>query len=263
MTLYMTFSTVADADAEPVLAEASLPADDETLAEIAEDAGLASIDDPIRTYDLRIADLSQLGPFIELASLREANILATRLTQLHDQEVAEVEAFAVQQRGNNRILGGDELINLTYQLESCVRVPGITNVTELGRYIIQNDMDNEISGLSDKTMTHISPASVGRNWLSENKGVFTWFGYTEQLEKPENLPHPYVRTVRGLDLFPDDRVISLALTERQWQIVGDALRTWDAPTVMQDAVNTIRTQLQTALKEQAMDAAPQQPTLGL
>lgn len=263
MMLYMTFSAVADADAEPVVAEASLPADDETLAEIAEDAGLASIDDPIRVYDLELSRLSRLGSYLEIATLREANTLATRLSLLLRREIAELEAFARQELGDNLILSGDTLINMSYQLETCVRIPTVFNDADLGRFIIENDMDTDLIGLPDAAIPLLNPVSVGQKWREERQGVFTKFGYAEQVEAPENLPHPYVRIISNLVPTRDDKVISLALTNQQWQIVGDALRTWDAPTVMRDAVSTIQAQLQNCLKEQNMNTVPRHSALEL
>ena len=250
MTLYMTFSAVADPDAEPIVAEASLPADDVTLAQLAEEAGLDSIDDPIRTYDLELDDLPKLGPHLEIATLHEANILATRLTLLLRHEIAALEAFAEFQRGINHVYGGDDLINLSYQLESCARLPTVFNAADLGRFIIENDMDSDLIEAPDRVISLIDPKMVGYKWLGTHQGVFTKFGYFEQTEMPENLSHPYVRIVNSLVPSCDDKLISLALTKRQWQIIGDALRTWEAPTTMQDAVDSIRTQLQNGLKEQ-------------
>lgn len=248
MTMYMTFSVVADPDNEPVVVEASLPQEEEKLKELMNEAGDGDIDSAIRVYDLIIESMPKLNYIVDLATLREANMLAELLQGMDEVEQSELEAFALFEKADAPTVDGEWLINYAHNLETCMSAPDIKNDRQLGEYIMGNDLRQDITELQDSIYRLLDPVKIGREWRVSEGGVYTKYGYSEQQCPKEYLLRPYQRYVKGFSPSAADRVKSLKLTDGQLRVIGDALRQWDGPVGMEGTVKTLLQQVRCCME---------------
>ena len=108
------------------------------------------------------------------ASLVELNWFAERLNQLKDDEKTALKGIFGREWGAGHYDQGiamTDLMNLTYDLEK-VPVLSIDSDYKLGEFVIQNQLDETIAGISDEPHKYRDKKALGRNYRLKNQGEF-------------------------------------------------------------------------------------------
>lgn len=107
--------------------------------------------------------------------LKELNLFAKRVTLLSEDELLAMEGIFTNQQEKGKYADGvsvEELINLTYGLQDVPVVQGIFNDEMIGEFVIDNDLNEELSGLSDDALKFVDKSSVGKEHREMEGGRF-------------------------------------------------------------------------------------------
>ena len=162
------------------------------------DSFTAALDLPATDYEIRDAvqqargcnvkeeniDISVLScdelPILEnirliLPQIRELNFFAKRLEELHESEKIVLQALLQQRYQNGEYEYGismKELINLTYGLESVLITSNIRNDTELGSFVIEDGMNDDISRIPQTAIYLLNKSKIGEMQRKIDGGVY-------------------------------------------------------------------------------------------
>ena len=165
---------------------------------------------------------------LDSPSIQEMNFLAQRLAQLPDSE-------AIALRGVWKRLGKEglleepvramDLINMTYGLDTVMIASNVSNDYELGEFVLNGDLDDDLIRLSDKVVELLDMEAVGR-WNRINQaGEFVGNHYVvageyelQQVYDGINLPaheveKPFVFRLQVADSPVDDSMENLSTAE--------------------------------------------------
>ena len=115
---------------------------------------------------------------LDSPSMEEMNFLALRLAQLSDSEAIALRG--VWQRLDKagyleEPVRAMDLINMTYGLENVMVASCVSNDRDLGEFVLENDLDEDIANLPDEMVELLDQGAVGQRHRESEGGVF--FGY--------------------------------------------------------------------------------------
>ena len=117
---------------------------------------------------------------LDSPSMEEMNLLAQRLTQLSDSEAIALRG--VWQRLDKagyleEPVRAMDLINMTYGLENVMVASCVSNDRDLGEFVLENDLDEDIANLSDEMVEMLDQEAVGQRHRESEGGVFIGYHY--------------------------------------------------------------------------------------
>ena len=111
----------------------------------------------------------------EPATVEELNFFASRVEELPEYQKIALEAVFSRYSNEGRFRNGvsvKDLINLTYGLGDVIVVEGITSDSELGDYVIDNDLHPDVSAVPDGSVYLLDSAAIGRLQRENDQGMF-------------------------------------------------------------------------------------------
>lgn len=117
---------------------------------------------------------------LDSPSMEEMNFLAQRLAQLSDSEAIALRG--VWQRLDKagyleEPVRAMDLINMTYGLENVMVASCVSNDRDLGEFVLENDLDEDIANLSDEMVEMLDQEAVGQRHRESEGGVFIGYHY--------------------------------------------------------------------------------------
>lgn len=117
---------------------------------------------------------------LDSPSMEEMNFLAQRLTQLSDSEAIALRG--VWQRLDKagyleEPVRAMDLINMTYGLENVMVASCVSNDRDLGEFVLENDLDEDIANLLDEMVEMLDQEAVGQRHRESEGGVFIGYHY--------------------------------------------------------------------------------------
>lgn len=117
---------------------------------------------------------------LDSPSIEEMNFLAQRLGQLSDIETISLRG--VWKRLEKECLLEEpvramDLINMTHGLETVMIASNVSNDYELGEFVLNGDLDDDLIQLSDKTVEMLDMEAVGRWHRANQAGEFVGSHY--------------------------------------------------------------------------------------
>lgn len=125
--------------------------------------------------------LSELTDILlDSPSMEEMNFLAQRLAQLSDSEAIALRG--VWQRLDKagyleEPVRAMDLINMTYGLENVMVASCVSNDRDLGEFVLENDLDEDIANLPDEMVEMLDQEAVGQRHRESEGGVFIGYHY--------------------------------------------------------------------------------------
>ncbi len=108
-------------------------------------------------------------------NIKELNLFAKRVTILSENEVIALNGIFLNQNAQGKYDDGitmKELINLTYGLQAVPVVKNISTDKQLGQFIIDNDLNEEIVKMGDGAVEMLDRAAVGKQHREAECGEF-------------------------------------------------------------------------------------------
>lgn len=117
---------------------------------------------------------------LDSPSMEEMNFLAQRLAQLSDSEAIVLRG--VWQRLDKagyleEPVRAMDLINMTYGLENVMVASCVSNDRDLGEFVLENDLDEDIANLPDEMVEMLDQEAVGQRHRESEGGVFIGYHY--------------------------------------------------------------------------------------
>ena len=117
---------------------------------------------------------------LDSPSMEEMNFLAQRLAQLSDSEAIALRG--VWQRLDKagyleEPVRAMDLINMTYGLENVMVASCVSNDRDLGEFVLENDLDEDIANLPDEMVEMLDQEAVGQRHRESEGGVFIGYHY--------------------------------------------------------------------------------------
>ncbi len=117
---------------------------------------------------------------LDSPSMEEMNFLAQRLAQLSDSEAIALRG--VWQRLDKagyleEPVRAMDLINMTYGLENIMVASCVSNDRDLGEFVLENDLDEDIANLPDEMVEMLDQEAVGQRHRESEGGVFIGYHY--------------------------------------------------------------------------------------
>lgn len=108
-------------------------------------------------------------------NIKELNLFAKRVTILPENEVIALNGIFLNQNAQGKYDDGitmKELINLTYGLQAVPVVKNISTDKQLGQFVIDNDLNEEIVKMGDGAVEMLDRATVGKQHREAEYGEF-------------------------------------------------------------------------------------------
>lgn len=133
----------------------------------------------------RLEDLQLDAPTVD-----EMNFFAKRLMNMTDEEKIVFDAVIRRMTSPTqeiRFVGMKELINSTYGLNEVPIASNIPNLDELGHFVFENDMNSDISGISEEAVPYLDFKRIGQVQQENDDGVFvgSYYVVLREYERPE------------------------------------------------------------------------------
>lgn len=127
---------------------------------------------------------------LDCPTMEELNFLASRLESLSEDEQIVLQAVfqKYQEEGKfDDVASMKDLINMTYGLDQVCIVGGVWNDSDLGHFVIDNEMDDDILAMPQAAVDLLDAESVGRKFRMGEGGIFVNNHYvpTATYEMPE------------------------------------------------------------------------------
>ena len=125
----------------------------------------------------------------ELPDIYQLNALAKKLSEFTStQDMAAFEGMVGKEIQKNSFpIPLPRLIDFAYSMEGCVLADGAMTDFQLGKFLVDNDFIEEANGLPESMVALLDFAKIGREHREAEGGVFTGFGYVEQLSEVQNV----------------------------------------------------------------------------
>ncbi len=136
---------------------------------------------------------------LDAPALEELNFLSARLGQLDDNQQWILQAVAKQflHSEEDDPVRMKDLINMTYSLEDVPAIPNVSTDGQLGRFVIVNDMHEDVMAVPEQSLYLLDQQKIGRLQREHDGGVFIGRRYIAagQYKMPEiydgeHLPEP-------------------------------------------------------------------------
>ncbi len=165
--------------------------------------------EPDAGVDIRIEDCPLLpelvGTRLDSPTMDELNFFANRLAGLNEDELTVLKAV------KSKVLTGEEdelvsmkdLINLTYGLDKVSIISAVKNDTELGQFVIENELHPDISAIPDQSLYLINKETIGKLHRENEGGVFADGKYVlaSEYELPEVYDGKTLPEDKGLEFW--------------------------------------------------------------
>lgn len=105
-------------------------------------------------------------------TMEELNFFAKRLEQLTGQELTALKRVFNQRIEEGAYRTGvpmKELVNLTYGLDDVIVAPGVENDAQLGQFVIENDLNEDIAAVPENILFLLDKEKIGK-FLREIEG---------------------------------------------------------------------------------------------
>lgn len=105
-------------------------------------------------------------------TMKELNFFAKRLGQLTGQEQVALKRVFNQRMAEGAYRTGvpmKELVNLTYGLDHVIVAPGVENDAQLGQFVIENDLNEDIAAVPENILFLLDKEKIGK-FLREIEG---------------------------------------------------------------------------------------------
>ena len=112
---------------------------------------------------------------LDSPSIQEMNFLAQRLAQLSDSEAIALRGVWKRLEKEGLLeepVRAMDLINMTYGLDTVMIASNVSNDFELGEFVLDGDLDDDLIRLSDKMLELLDLEAVGRWHRAEQSGEF-------------------------------------------------------------------------------------------
>lgn len=144
--------------------------------------------DQISVYDCRA--IPQLdGCRLDSPTLDELNFFAKRLVDLNEDENNILKAMipCFIKGDEDEIVSIKDLINLTYGLNSVSVISNVTNDEQLGAFVIESGMHDDVASVPDNATYLLDKEQIGRLQRAMDGGVYSGNLYvcTDHFEMPE------------------------------------------------------------------------------
>ena len=112
---------------------------------------------------------------LDSPSIEEMNFFAQRLAQLSDSEAIALRGVWQQMEKTGYLeepVRAMDLINMTYGLETVMVASNVTNDYELGEFVLDGELDDELIRLSERVIELLDMEAVGRWHRESQQGQF-------------------------------------------------------------------------------------------
>ena len=112
---------------------------------------------------------------LDSPSVQEMNFLAQRLAQLSDSEAIALRGVwkRLEKEGHlEEPVRAMELINMTYGLDTVMIAANVRNDYELGEFVLNGDLDDDLIHLSERIVELLDLDAVGREYRINQAGEF-------------------------------------------------------------------------------------------
>ncbi|NCB42280.1 MAG: hypothetical protein EOM59_06630 [Clostridia bacterium] len=132
------------------------------------------------------------------ANLYELNYLAERLAMHKEWENDSFEALVKmdETKGKASPIPMERLINLTYSTSNCHYVREITNDRELGEFVLENGLREDLTELSEESISLLDREAIGREHRDATRGVITAAGYFESFDGEISTEYQRAKNIR-------------------------------------------------------------------
>ncbi len=166
-------------------------------------------------------------------TIDELNFFAKRLEQLTEWEQTALNRVFNQRMEEGAYRTGvpmKELINLTYGLDCVIIAPGVENDAQLGQFVIENDLNEDVSSISENALYLLDKSRIGKLQREIEGGKYVDGNYivTTAYELPEVYDGVHLPELPGQTEDEEDYVFRLEVAkapegeqerppeERQW-----------------------------------------------
>ena len=118
--------------------------------------------------------------WLDSPSIQEMNFLAQRLAQLSDREAIALRGVwkRLEKEGHlEEPIRAMDLINMTYGLGSVMIAANVSNDYELGEFVLNGDLDDDLIHLSERIVELLDLDAVGREYRINQAGEFVGSHY--------------------------------------------------------------------------------------
>ncbi len=127
---------------------------------------------------------------LDSPTLDELNFFAKRLASLGFEEQIVLQAILPQtlpEVYDNRIVGMKDLINITYGLDKIMIAADIENDEQLGQFVIENKMHEDVNSVPDNAQYLLDKKQIGKLQRENDGGVFIkgFYVVAGEYEMPE------------------------------------------------------------------------------
>ena len=165
---------------------------------------------------------------LDSPGVQEMNFLAQRLAQLSDREAIALRGVwkRLEKEGHlEEPIRAMDLINMTYGLGSVMIAANVSNDYELGEFVLNGDLDDDLIHLSDKMVELLDLDAVGREYRINQAGEFVGQHYVvageyqlQQIYDGIHLPaqepeKPFVFRLQVAESPVDDSMENLSTAE--------------------------------------------------
>lgn len=151
-------------------------------------------------------------------TIEELNFLAKRLDQLTQQEQTALNRVFNQRMEEGAYRTGvpmKELINLTYGLDSVMIAPGVENDAQLGQFVIENDLNEDVSSIPENALYLLDKSQIGKLQREIEGGEYVDGNYivTAAYELPEVYDGEHLPELLGQTEDEEDYVFRLEVAK--------------------------------------------------
>lgn len=163
-------------------ADISLPTEDYEIRDALQKARDFGQKDVFREISILNCDLlpALAGSRLDSPTLNELNFFAKRLDSLNEEEQLVLQAIAprfIPNHPEGEIISMKDLINMTYGLDTVMIASNVGSDEELGQFVIENDLHEDVASVPDNALYLLDKKQVGRLQRENEGGVFIYGCY--------------------------------------------------------------------------------------
>lgn len=151
-------------------------------------------------------------------TIEELNFFAKRLEQLTGQEQTVLNRLFNQRIEEGAYRTGvpvKELVNLTYGLDHVIVAPGVENDAQLGQFVIENDLNEDVSSIPENALYLLDKSRIGKLQRENDGGEYVDGNYivTVSYELPEVYDGVHLPELPGQAEEEEDTVFRLEVAK--------------------------------------------------
>lgn len=154
----------------------------------------------------------------DMPTIEELNFFFKRLQQLTEQEQFILNRLFRQRLEEGTYKQGvpmKELINLTYGLDRVMIAPGVENDAQLGQFVIENDLNEDVSSIPENALYLLDKSRIGKLQREIEGGEYVDGNYivTTAYELPEFYDGVHLPELPGQTEDEEDYVFRLEVAK--------------------------------------------------